>query len=113
MITVQIFTPETQSEYSAEAVFLPGTLGQFEVLKDHAPIISTLTAGTIRLKTASGQPHSLAENLGSGSLNAAGPSAAQASVEGGSEAPSGEITIKIKSGVMRLKNNNMQICCEI
>jgi len=77
MIKVQIFTPENQWEYEAEAVFLPGTIGQFEVLKDHAPIISTLQAGEIKLK---------------------GPEA---------------IEIKIKTGVMRLKDNEMQICCEV
>lgn len=30
------------------AVFLPGTLGEFEVLPDHAPIISSLERGDIR-----------------------------------------------------------------
>ena len=30
-----------------EGVKLPGTLGRFEVLKGHAPIISTLVAGTV------------------------------------------------------------------
>ena len=33
----------------AQLVQLPGTGGLFEILKNHAPIISSLTRGTIRL----------------------------------------------------------------
>lgn len=35
---------------SVEAVFLPGTLGEFEVLKHHAPIVSSLERGEIRYR---------------------------------------------------------------
>lgn len=31
-----------------DRVFLPGSLGEFEVLNHHAPIISTLTAGYVK-----------------------------------------------------------------
>lgn len=36
-------------EGEARAVFLPGTLSPFEVLPGHAPIISALSAGQIRV----------------------------------------------------------------
>lgn len=32
-------------------VTLPGELGQFQILVNHAPIISSLVAGTVRYKT--------------------------------------------------------------
>ncbi len=45
---VTIVSPEkTLFEGEVEGVKLPGAKGRFEVLKDHAPLISTLTQGTI------------------------------------------------------------------
>jgi len=47
---IRILTPEgTLHEGAAQAVFLPGTLSPFEVLPGHAPIISALSAGQIRV----------------------------------------------------------------
>jgi len=47
---LEIITPETKM-YKGEvkSVLLPGTNGFFEILNNHAPIISTLTAGQIRI----------------------------------------------------------------
>ena len=47
MIKLSILTPEWNRTVEADAVFLPGVLGEFEILKDHAPIISALAAGRI------------------------------------------------------------------
>ena len=49
MITLRIWSPEGE-RLSAEVslVELPGTLGRFEVLKDHAPLISSVEEGVIR-----------------------------------------------------------------
>ena len=49
MITLKVISPEREL-LSAEVdlVELPGTLGRFEVLKDHAPLISSVEAGVIR-----------------------------------------------------------------
>ena len=53
MIKVRIISPERELfSGEAEAVFLPGTLGEFEVLEAHAPIISSLSEGEIRLRCA-------------------------------------------------------------
>jgi len=52
---LKILTPESSVSYDGVAsVFLPGTLGQFEVLPSHAPIISSLEKGEIRWSDAEG-----------------------------------------------------------
>lgn len=50
-----IVTPE-KTIYDGEAisVAVPGTKGAFEVLDNHAPIISSLQGGIITVKTADG-----------------------------------------------------------
>ena len=49
-LTIRILTPEgTLHEGTASAVFLPGSVSPFEVLPGHAPIISALSAGDIRV----------------------------------------------------------------
>jgi F-type H+-transporting ATPase subunit epsilon len=50
-----IVTPE-KTIYDGEAisVAVPGTKGAFEVLDNHAPIISSLQSGVITVKTADG-----------------------------------------------------------
>ena len=47
------------NEMDVQAVFLPGTAGNFEVLPSHAPIISTLEEGDIRWRTPDGCEESL------------------------------------------------------
>ena len=48
VISLHIVSPEgTLVEQAVSAVTLPGTLGPFEVLKNHAPIISSLEKGDI------------------------------------------------------------------
>ncbi|MDE6277192.1 MAG: F0F1 ATP synthase subunit epsilon [Muribaculaceae bacterium] len=41
-----------------KSVSLPGTLGAFQVLRNHASLISTLTAGSVRYVDPSGEEHS-------------------------------------------------------
>ena len=48
VITLHIVSPEgTLVKTTVSAVTLPGTLGPFEVLKDHAALISSLEKGEI------------------------------------------------------------------
>ena len=51
-LTIRLLTPEgILHEGPALAVFLPGTQSPFEVLPGHAPIISALDGGVIRVVT--------------------------------------------------------------
>lgn len=52
---LEIITPDKKI-FSGEvtSVHVPGAAGQFQILKNHAPIISTLINGTVKIKTAGG-----------------------------------------------------------
>lgn len=52
-MTLDILTPEKKL-YSGDAtlVQLPGIDGLFEILNNHAPLISALSSGTIKVKGA-------------------------------------------------------------
>lgn len=53
MLHVEIYTPEkTVFKGEAAAVQMPGINGLFEVLKGHAPLISALSDGKVRIKDA-------------------------------------------------------------
>jgi len=56
---VDIITPDAQL-FSGDvlSIELPGTNGSFEILNDHAPIISTLAAGDITVSLDNGQKES-------------------------------------------------------
>ncbi|GAB3502066.1 ATP synthase F1 subunit epsilon [Spirosoma knui] len=55
-MNLDIITPD-RKVFSGEAtaVTFPGSQGQFQVLNDHAPLVSTLARGPVVVQTASGQ----------------------------------------------------------
>ena len=54
-MTLKIISPsEILFEGEAESVTLPGAMGSFTVLKNHASIISVLTKGGIRYRKPNG-----------------------------------------------------------
>jgi len=55
-MNLEIVTPE-EKLFAGEVklVQLPGSKGSFEMLRNHAPIISTLESGTIKLITLEGK----------------------------------------------------------
>ncbi len=59
MLKLKIVSPE-RIEYQgeAESVLVPGVLGQFEILTNHAPIISSLTTGNV-VYCVKGEKHAL------------------------------------------------------
>jgi F-type H+-transporting ATPase subunit epsilon len=55
-MTISVLTPEKEI-FSGEAtsVKVPGSSGEFQILNNHAPIVSSLEAGVIHIVTASGE----------------------------------------------------------
>jgi F-type H+-transporting ATPase subunit epsilon len=60
MLKLKIVSPEkVVFDGESESVKVPGTVGAFEILQNHAPIISALTDGVVEYKTTDGT-HTLA-----------------------------------------------------
>jgi F-type H+-transporting ATPase subunit epsilon len=56
MLQLKIVSPEKiEFDGAVESILVPGTMGQFEILNDHAPIISTLQKGTVEYTTSEGK----------------------------------------------------------
>jgi len=56
MIKLEILSPEAVLVMeTVETVTLPGVSGRFQVLKDHAPLITFLEEGEIMYRTGSGE----------------------------------------------------------
>ena len=84
---IEIVSPE-KTLYTGDvtSVHLPGSEGCFQILNNHAPIVSTLKNGQIKLK---GNFDSKSENL---------------NILSGSEA-----SLEIQSGVVEMKKNKLII----
>ena len=55
-LKLKIVSPEkVEFEGDVESVLVPGSLGQFEILNDHAPIISLLDKGKVEYATHEGK----------------------------------------------------------
>jgi F-type H+-transporting ATPase subunit epsilon len=53
---IEILTPDSKVyEGEIESIRVPGQKGSFQVLKDHAPIISTLDKGMVRIIDEAGK----------------------------------------------------------
>jgi F-type H+-transporting ATPase subunit epsilon len=60
MLKLKIVSPEkVEFDGEVQSVFVPGTLGNFEILVDHAPIISSLEKGVVDYVKADGEKVSL------------------------------------------------------
>ena len=56
MLQLKIVSPEkVEYDGAADRILVPGTTGQFEILNDHAPIISTLQKGTVEYVNREGK----------------------------------------------------------
>ena len=56
MLNLKIVSPEkTVFKGEVESVLVPGTAGEFEILTDHAPIITTLSEGRVQYSSKEGK----------------------------------------------------------
>ena len=56
MLQLRIVSPEkVEYDGAVESVLVPGNAGQFEILNDHAPIISTLQKGVVEYVNQEGK----------------------------------------------------------
>ena len=56
MLQLRIVSPEkVEYDGTVESVLVPGTMGQFEILTNHAPIISSLGGGEVIYSAADGK----------------------------------------------------------
>ena len=56
MLQLKIVSPQKiEFQGQVESVLVPGTLGQFEILMNHAPIISSLGEGQVVYVTTDGR----------------------------------------------------------
>ncbi len=54
-MNITVLTPDKAIfQGEIKSVKVPGTLGQFQVLKDHAPIVSSLDSGDVTIRKANG-----------------------------------------------------------
>ena len=52
-MNIKILTPElVVFEGEVESILLPGELGEFHILNDHAPVVSSLRTGKVKLITS-------------------------------------------------------------
>ena len=95
---LEIVSPEA-TLFSAEvdSVVVPGVNGEFEMLKDHAPIVSILKEGTIKINTHT-QSHLVFDELHAEVI----PHNDDKKV----------LTVNINSGTIEMKDNKLVILAD-
>lgn len=95
---LEIVSPEaTLFSSEVDSVVVPGVNGEFEMLKDHAPIVSILKEGTIRINTHS-QSHLVFDELPAEVI----PQNDDKKI----------LTVKINSGTIEMKDNKLIILAD-
>jgi F-type H+-transporting ATPase subunit epsilon len=95
---LEIVSPEaTLFSSEVDSVVVPGVMGEFEMLNNHAPIVSLLKEGTVRIKTHSQSPIDLDE-LHADVIPLSNDKKT--------------LTVKINSGTIELKNNRIIVLAD-
>jgi len=94
-VNITILTPDKEIFQGAiVSVKVPGTLGQFQVLKGHAPIVSSLGNGEITLVTDGGEYKFYNQDSGT--------------IEEGTQKGK-EIKYTVSGGFIEVLNNNISL----
>lgn len=92
---ITILTPDKKVfQGKVVSVKVPGSAGQFQVLKNHAPIVSSLDHGYVTLVTASGEYSYFNDSTGT--------------IETGDSAGK-KINFEIQGGFIEVLNNNISL----
>ena len=95
---LEIVSPEaTLFSSDVDSVLVPGVNGEFEMLKDHAPIVSLLKEGTIKIHTHT-QSHLVFDELHASIV----PHVDNDKI----------LTLKINSGTLEMKDNKVIILAD-
>ena len=95
---LEIVSPEaTLFSSEVDSVVVPGINGEFEMLNNHAPIVSLLKEGTVRIKTHS-QSDIANENLHASII----PAKADKKV----------LTLNVNSGTIEFKDNKVIVLAD-
>jgi F-type H+-transporting ATPase subunit epsilon len=83
-LNISILTPEREIFHGAiVSVTLPGTKGKFQVLVNHAPIVSSLEKGKVQLVTDGGEYSFFNEETGSIEVSSKAGETIKFQIEGG------------------------------
>jgi F-type H+-transporting ATPase subunit epsilon len=92
---ITVLTPDIKIfEGPVKSVKVPGTMGKFQILKNHAPIVSSLEAGKVEIITSSGTFYFFNEETGV--------------IDEGIE-PGKKITYEITGGFIEVLKNNISL----
>lgn len=95
---LEIVSPEaTLFSANVDSVVVPGINGEFEMLENHAPIVSLLGKGTVKVRVH-GQEHKSFDEL----PDVIVPSANDAKV----------LTLNIQSGTIEMKDNKVIVLAD-
>jgi len=95
---LEIVSPEaTLFSSEVDSVVVPGVMGEFEMLNNHAPIVSLLKEGTVRIKTHNQSPIDFDE-LHADVIPLSNDKKT--------------LTVKINSGTIELKNNRIIVLAD-
>lgn len=92
---ITVLTPDNKIfEGEIVSVKVPGTMGQFQILKNHAPIVSSLESGKVEIVTANGTSRYFNEESGT--------------IEESNE-PGKKIVYSISGGFVEVLNNKISL----
>lgn len=92
---ISVLTPEREIfQGTVTSVKVPGTLGEFQILNNHAPIVSSLEPGVIHVVTAQGEYRYFDEE--SGEIKTA-------------QEPGKALDFKISGGFVEVLNNEISL----
>ena len=95
---LEIVSPEaTLFSSQVDSVVVPGVDGEFEMLNNHAPIVSLLKEGTVKIKT-----HSISNLVIDDLHSEVIPHANDKKV----------LTVKIKSGTVEMRDNKVIVLAD-